>query len=106
MARAYTSEWYIQKITRENACSIETAEKLDKALHRENKLHEWLKLRFRPLYGDFDVVGNIRKAGIDAMVKAPLVRFNTPSITNPAEIYQLCAMANELWCTTFKSIYP
>lgn len=47
---------YINKIIRDDACSIHTAEKLTEALHREGLLHPHLALRFRPLYGDFDIV--------------------------------------------------
>lgn len=50
------STTYINKIVRENACSIQTAEKLTEALHREGILHPDLALRFRPLFGDFDIV--------------------------------------------------
>lgn len=50
------STTYINKIIRENACSIQTAEKLTEALHREGILHPDLALRFRPLFGDFDIV--------------------------------------------------
>jgi len=47
---------YINKIRKENACSIHTAELLTKALHRENIMSETKAIRFRPLFGDFDVV--------------------------------------------------
>ena len=47
---------YIEKIKKENACSIHTAEKLTEALHRENILHPDLSVRFRPLWGDFDII--------------------------------------------------
>lgn len=47
---------YIEKIKRENCCSVHTAEILNKALHREGLLDKKLVLRFRPLYGDFDIL--------------------------------------------------
>lgn len=50
------SATYIQKIEKEQACSIATVEKLTAALHREELLDKELVIRFRPLFGDFDVV--------------------------------------------------
>ena len=50
------TESYIEKIKRENCCSVHTAEKLNKALHREGLLEESLVLRFRPLFGGFDIL--------------------------------------------------
>lgn len=47
---------YISKIQKEQVCSIATAEKLTEALHREGLLDENLVVRFRPLFGDFDIV--------------------------------------------------
>ena len=56
---------YICKIKSENACSIETAEKLTRALHRENLMNESLAIRFRPLFGDFDIVNaDFTKVGV------------------------------------------
>lgn len=49
---------YINKIIKDNACSIHTAELLTKALHRENIMSDTLAIRFRPLYGDFDIVNS------------------------------------------------
>lgn len=46
----------INRIEKEQSCSIATAELLTKALHRENKLDANKAIRFRPLYGDFDIV--------------------------------------------------
>jgi hypothetical protein len=47
---------YISKIQKEQICSIATAEKLTEALHREGLLDENLVVRFRPLFGDFDIL--------------------------------------------------
>lgn len=47
---------YIEKIQKENCCSVQTAENLTKALHREELLDKNLIVRFRPLYGDFDIL--------------------------------------------------
>lgn len=47
---------YIEKIKRENCCSVHTAKKLNEALHREGLLDKKLVVRFRPLYGDFDIL--------------------------------------------------
>lgn len=49
---------YVRKIEKENACSIHTAEKLTRALHREGVMDESLAIRFRPLFGDFDIVNS------------------------------------------------
>lgn len=46
----------IKKIEKENGCSIATAELLTRALHREKRLDNDLAVRFRPLFGDFDIV--------------------------------------------------
>ena len=46
----------INKIKKENGCSIHTAELLTNALHRENKLPTNQAVRFKPLYGKFDIV--------------------------------------------------
>ena len=50
------AETIINKITAEQVCSIHTCELLTKALHRENKLALDRAVRFRPLFGDFDIV--------------------------------------------------
>ena len=47
---------YVAKIEKENACSIHTAEKLTEALIRENILDSRLCVRFRPLFGDFQII--------------------------------------------------
>lgn len=47
---------YLQKIKKENACSINTANNLTRALHREEKLNKIMAIRFKPLYGKFDIV--------------------------------------------------
>lgn len=47
---------YINRIKKENGCSIHTAEMLTKAFHREKLLGDDLAIRFRPLFGDFDIV--------------------------------------------------
>lgn len=49
---------YINKIKKENACSIHTAKLLTKAMHREGIMDETLAVRFRPLFGDFDIVNS------------------------------------------------
>lgn len=46
----------MNKIKKENGCSIHTAELLTRALHRENKLPTNQAIRFKPLYGKFDIV--------------------------------------------------
>lgn len=46
----------IAKIADTQMCSIATAELLTKALHREGRLSLDRAVRFRPLYGDFDIV--------------------------------------------------
>ena len=46
----------LNKIKREDACSIATAELLTKALHREGKLEITQAIRFMPLFGKFDIV--------------------------------------------------
>ena len=50
------AETYIKKILAEGACSIATAEKLTKALHREGLLHPHLSVRFKLLFGTFDII--------------------------------------------------
>ena len=46
----------IKKIEKNGKTSIEQVELLTKALHREGRLAENKMVRFRPLYGDFDIV--------------------------------------------------
>ena len=46
----------IKKIEKNGKTSIKQAELLNKALHREGRLAENKMVRFRPLYGDFDIV--------------------------------------------------
>lgn len=46
----------IKKIQAENGCSIARAELLTKAMHREGILPSSAAIRFRPLFGDFDIV--------------------------------------------------
>jgi hypothetical protein len=53
---AMKSETYIKKILAEGACSIETTEKLTEALHREGLLHPHLSVRFKFLFGTFDII--------------------------------------------------
>lgn len=56
---------YIKKIKEINGCSILLAENLTNALHREKRLTKELAIRFRPLYGDFDIVNaDFATAGI------------------------------------------
>lgn len=54
----------IKKIEKNGKTSIEQVELLTKALHREGRLAENKMVRFRPLYGDFDIVNaDFIKAG-------------------------------------------
>lgn len=54
----------IKKIEKNGKTSIAQAELLNKALHREGRLPENKMVRFRPLYGDFDIVNaDFIKAG-------------------------------------------
>lgn len=46
----------IKKIEKNGKTSIAQVELLTKALHREGRLPEDSAIRFRPLYGDFDIV--------------------------------------------------
>ena len=46
----------IKKIEKSGKTSIAEVELLTKALHREGRLTENKMVRFRPLYGDFDIV--------------------------------------------------
>lgn len=48
----------IKKIEKNGKTSIEQVELLTKALHREGRLAENKMVRFRPLYGDFDIVNS------------------------------------------------
>lgn len=48
----------ILKIEKQASCSIREAELLTNALHREKLLEENRSVRFRPLYGDFDIVNS------------------------------------------------
>lgn len=71
---------YIKKIQSENACSIHTAELLTAALHREERLSPKWAVRFRPMYGDFDLVNSdFEKVGV--------------TVSKPVDIYYLEAMA-------------
>lgn len=56
----------IMELIREKGeCSIRRAELLTQALHREKKLSEDQAIRFRPLFGDFDIVNaDLFKTGI------------------------------------------
>ena len=51
-----TATTIINKIKKENACSIHRAELLTNALHREGRLPKEQIIRFRPLFGDFDII--------------------------------------------------
>lgn len=54
----------IKKIKKNGKTSIAEVELLTKALHREGRLAENKMVRFRPLYGDFDIVNaDFIKAG-------------------------------------------
>lgn len=56
---------YVKKIREQNACSIALAENLTRAMHREGIMDESLAIRFRPLFGDFDLVNaDFEKVGI------------------------------------------
>lgn len=50
------SSTILMKIKKENACSVNTAELLTKALHREGLLKKDRAVRFGVLYGKFDIV--------------------------------------------------
>lgn len=50
------SKTIVEKIKRENACSVHTAELLTNAFHREGKLSADKAIRFKPLYGTFEIV--------------------------------------------------
>lgn len=68
---------YVNNIKKENACSILTAQKLTKALHREGIMDESLAVRFRPLFGDFDIVNaDFEKNGVN---------FSEPTTINEIE---------------------
>lgn len=63
----------LNKIKKEQACSIHTSELLNKALKREKKLREKEAIRFRPLYGDFDIVNaDYLKNGLKEQYMAPM----------------------------------
>lgn len=80
---------YIEKIEKENACSIHTAELLTKALIRENILDSRLCVRFRPLYGDFQIIETIWFTHMDSDV------FATNYIDYPHQIIEEARKATE-----------
>lgn len=88
---------YIQKILAEGACSVATAEKLTEALHREGLLHPHLSVRFKILFGNFDIVetewlkGNIKKTWFYPIIEFPNI------ITD-------CARATELYTPYFEAV--
>lgn len=47
---------YLKRIQKEQECSLHQIEMLTKALHRENLLKEEQAVRFRPFYGDFELI--------------------------------------------------
>lgn len=51
-----SSQEMMNRILESQSCSIGIAEGLTKALHKENKLDKRKAIRFRPLFGDFDIV--------------------------------------------------
>lgn len=56
----------LKKIKLENTCSIATADQLTKAIHREHLLGEKEAIRFKPLFGRFDLVNaDWRENGFD-----------------------------------------
>lgn len=46
----------LNKVKSENRCSIATAEMINQKLHEEHLIPDQMVFRFRPLYGDFDLV--------------------------------------------------
>lgn len=72
----------ISKIITENECSIEMAEQLTETLHNGRYLHKDLVLRFRPLYGDFDIVPRAWMEGfgiVEDTEKYYIGAFNMPN---------------------------
>lgn len=90
------SETYIKKILAEGACSIATAEKLTEALHREGLLHPHLSVRFKVLFGDFDIIetewleGKTERAWFYPVIEFP-------------NIVADCARATELYTPYFEA---
>ena len=57
---------YMNRIRESGHCSIHDAEMLTKALHREGLLAENQAIRFRTLFGDFDIVNaDFKENGFD-----------------------------------------
>lgn len=85
---------YIDTIIKTNSCSINTAEKLTNAMHREGLLHEDLALRFRMLYGDFDYMP---QTWLDGDYKQNIQPFYTGSFKDPEDILAQAAKATEAY---------
>jgi len=81
---------YIDTIIKTNSCSINTAGKLTKAMHREGLLHEDLALRFRMLYGDFDYMP---QSWLDGDYNQNIKPFYTGNFKEPRDILAQAAKA-------------
>lgn len=81
---------YIDTIIKTNSCSMNTAEKLTKAMHREGLLHADLALRFRMLYGDFDYMP---QTWLDGNYNQNIRPFYTGNFKNPEDILPQAAKA-------------
>ena len=85
---------YIKRIKEDNACSIHTAEKLTEALHREGILHTDLAIRFRPLFGDFDVV---HKEWLNGNDNIDMTSWYLNPFEDPDNIIHTAKLVNELY---------
>lgn len=85
---------YIKRIKEDNACSIHTAEKLTEALHREGILHPDLAIRFRPLFGDFDVV---HKEWLNGNDNVDMTSWYLNPFKDPDNIIPTAKLVNELY---------
>ena len=81
---------YIDTIIKTNSCSINTAEKLTKAMHREGLLHQDLALRFRILYGDFDYMP---QTWMDGDFNQNVKPFYIGNFTEPGDILEQASKA-------------
>lgn len=63
----------LNRIKKEESCSLHDIDLLTKALKRENKLREKESIRFRLLYGDFDIVNNdFENVGVTKQYMPPM----------------------------------
>lgn len=77
------SSTILDRIKHDQTCSIHTIELLNKALKREGKLNEAQSIRFRFLYGDFDIVNaDYMQNGVKASYHAPM---NIETLSNMFE---------------------